>query len=218
MPNLITAFIQGERYQIEFPDDTPEETMTSAMQTLFRSSTPDPEAAPTSADLFDQAAEFTFSWEGGFADDPRDPGRQTKYGISAKTFPNVDVPNLTREDAKALYRKEFWERPRFDRLPDDRLAVKVFDTGVNMGTGAAAKLLQRAINDVRGEGVEPIEEDGVVGSKTLAAVMELDADELLEAFVLRQRKRYADIIRAQPSLSAFVRGWARRARAVPEAP
>jgi lysozyme family protein len=59
---------------------------------------------------FERALAFTLRWEGGLSQDPDDPGGTTKYGISARAHPEVDVRNLTLEDAKEIYRKEYWER------------------------------------------------------------------------------------------------------------
>lgn len=72
--------------------------------------------------------------------DPHDPGGETNFGISKRSYPNLDIRNLTADDAVRIYRQDYWLPAGCDKLPAP-LALLVFDTAVNMGLGAAAKLL-----------------------------------------------------------------------------
>ncbi len=117
---------------------------------------------------FLKAVAFVLEHEGGYVDDADDAGGETKYGISRRSFPDVDIAGLTLEGAVAIYFEHFW-RPEYDQIRDERLAVKVFDVAVNMGHARAHRILQYAINDGR-ERAERITEDGVIGPVTLAAI------------------------------------------------
>jgi len=214
MPTLIEGFVNGQRYEIEYPDDISQETITRATQEFFES-LPLVGVPGSPFDLFETAAEFTSINEGGYSADPDDPGGVTKFGISQRAFPEVDIVNLTLQDAKDIYRDTYWEKSRFNEIPYDELAVKVFDAGINMGTNAAGKLLQRAVNDLTPEQEDKVTVDGKVGSKTLAATVKHDRKELADAFVRRMKKRYGDIVNTRSSSAKFLRGWIRRAERMP---
>ena len=96
-------------------------------------------------DFFEHAITITLQHEGGYVNDPADPGGETRYGISKRAFPHVDIKTLTLDQAKALYRSFYWERgPHLIKLPT--VAAKYFDLCVNAGVGRASKWLQEASN------------------------------------------------------------------------
>lgn len=152
-----------------------------------------------SAMTFDYAVAIIILHEGGDAitEDPDDPGGLTKYGISARAHPNVDIRGLTYSEAAAIYRRDYWDRLRCGELPAG-LDLAVFDCGVNQGVGFAAKALQRDA------GATP---DGIIGPLTLAAVRQRRPAKLLTDFMARRIKRYASL----PHAWKFMRGWSRRA-------
>ncbi len=110
------------------------------------------------------------SMEGILSLDPEDSGnwtggrkgvgelRGTKYGISARAYPDEDIPNLTLERARTLY-KDYWDAIRGDELPDP-LSHLVFDAAVNQGVSAATTMLQTALK---------VSVDGKIGPETIAA-------------------------------------------------
>ncbi len=89
---------------------------------------------------FDKAWEFTKRWEGGYVNDPKDPGGETKYGISKKAYPNLDIGKLTEDEAKEIYRQDYWEAAKCGELSID-LGVAVFDSAVNCGVTRALRWL-----------------------------------------------------------------------------
>ena len=162
---------------------------------------------------FDKAFNYTMEWEGGSktTNDPDDPGGYTRFGISKNSHPHVDVENLTEEGAKTIYALGYWGAINGNLLADksERVAIKVFDAGVNIGTVRAAKFLQESLNKL--DGVFPkIDEDGRVGPSTLRAVAQVDEDDLLEVFAMRLEKYYLDLNKPK-----FIKGWLRRARTLP---
>jgi lysozyme family protein len=90
---------------------------------------------------FDRALEFVLKWEGGYSNDPHDPGGETKYGINKASHPNVDIKNLTLEQAAVIYKNEYWDTCNCDDLKWP-LDIIVFDTAVNMGQKRAMIFLQ----------------------------------------------------------------------------
>lgn len=121
-------------------------------------------------DKFEQAFDIVIGHEGGYSRDPNDRGnwtggdvgegelRGTKFGISAKQYPKLDIANLTIEEAKAIYKRDYWDRARCDQMPGP-VALVVFDGEVNAGRGVI--WLQHAVG---------VRKDGVVGPLTLAAM------------------------------------------------
>lgn len=92
---------------------------------------------------FDLAFDRLISNEGGYINVAGDPGGETKYGISKRSYLNIDIKNLTRDQAKEIYRTDFWMRGQIDQL-DPAIAFQVFDVAVNSGIETAVRMLQRA--------------------------------------------------------------------------
>lgn len=102
---------------------------------------------------FEAAMKFIFKWEGGYVNDPDDPGGETKYGISKRAYPNVDIKNLTKDQAKEIYFRDYWTKAGLDRYPQDK-AIVLMNVAVNMGVNralafAAADNYQTAIQSIR---------------------------------------------------------------------
>lgn len=146
---------------------------------------------------FDDAFQFIVhpEIEGGYVNDPHDPGGETRYGISKKAYPKLDIRNLTLEGAKSIYLHDYWKRSNCERLPA-HLAFVVFDCAVNQGVHASQQLLQMAL------GVTP---DGVVGAKTLFA-MSVAADSLAIEYLQLRAVRYAHTA----NYPIYKRGWLKR--------
>jgi len=96
---------------------------------------------------FDKALKFVLKWEGGYSNDPRDPGGETKYGISKRSYPELDISKLTLKQAKEIYYQNYWLKCGCDELPYP-FNIVVFDTAVNMGRHRAMEFLD-AYNDWR---------------------------------------------------------------------
>lgn len=96
---------------------------------------------------FDQAVTQVLKHEGGYVNDPNDPGGETKYGISKKSYPNVDIKNLTIDQAKAIYKRDYWDAVGADNLPPN-VRYAAFDTAVNMGVGIARRFVKESGGDL----------------------------------------------------------------------
>ncbi|MBT9168595.1 MAG: hypothetical protein DDT22_00247 [candidate division WS2 bacterium] len=94
---------------------------------------------------FEKAFAFIIKVEGGYVNNPVDPGGETKYGISKKAYPNLDIKNLTLEDVKKIYYRDYWQKAACDELayPWD---IIIFDTGVNCGVRTALRLKSSSTN------------------------------------------------------------------------
>jgi len=145
---------------------------------------------------FDLLVERVLSHEGGYVNDPRDPGQETRWGISKRGYPAVDIRNLTRAQAVDIYRRDFWQRVRGDELPRE-VAFQALDAAVNHGIGNAVRWMQRAAG---------VADDGVIGPVTLAAVQRAQAADLVLRFNAERLRFYAKLT----TFSTFGRGWVNR--------
>lgn len=143
-------------------------------------------------DLIDRV----LSHEGGYVNDPRDPGGETKFGIAKRSYPGVDIKALTRQDAIAIYERDFWRRVQGDKLPRP-FAFQALDAAVNHGIGNAVRWMQRAAG---------VADDGVIGPITLAAVARAEPADLVLNFNAERLEFYARL----QTFDTFGRGWTRR--------
>jgi lysozyme family protein len=142
---------------------------------------------------FEEAVEVILQHEGGYVNDPKDPGGETNFGISKRAYPNVDVKALTKEAAKEIYRRDYWEAGKVSKLPE-RLRLAFFDTAVNSGVAGATKILQATLK---------LTQDGVLGPKTLAEAYAKDPAELTAAFLSRR----LTVLSVQSTFERFGAGW-----------
>lgn len=93
---------------------------------------------------FEAAFQLVVGEEGGYVNDPHDPGGETRYGISKRAYPNLDIANLTLQQAHDIYRRDYWDRLNLDALSWDK-ALLEFDAAVNQGPGYANTLQGDAV-------------------------------------------------------------------------
>ena len=154
---------------------------------------------------FKEIIEKVLEHEGGYVNDPKDLGGETKYGITKRFYPDVDIKNLTIEQATEIYKKDYWDKNRVESLPQNLWHI-YFDMCVNMGKRTAVKVLQRAAVN-RGRDIEV---DGGLGPATIGALKGVELDRV-RAFRV---KYYVDLITARPEQEKFFLGWFRRATEV----
>lgn len=147
-------------------------------------------------DAFQRAFELVIGHEGGYVNDPRDPGGETKYGISKRANPDVDVRNLTLAQAQWIYRQRYWLPLHADAMPE-AAAIQVFDAAVNHGIKPAVRMLQRALG---------VPVDGVIGPVTLNAMLSVDDARFVAHFAAERLSYYTDLA----GWDTYGRGWTRR--------
>lgn len=147
--------------------------------------------------------------EGGYVSHKNDRGGSTNHGVTQANYTRwltkhgkqwADVRELTKRDATLIYRENYWIPSKCDALPDVVRDIH-FDGAVNHGVSRANKLLQAAVG---------VSQDGVIGSKTLAAVAGMDG-RLVRARLLNERYRfYTAIVNRDRSQFDFLVGWLNR--------
>lgn len=185
------------------------------------------------ASPFSRAHSFTAVWEGGLSDHPSDNGGITKYGASYEFVKDIastpagrgflqaiglSIPvtknvirNLTREQAQAMFKRQFWDSLKLDLLPE-RQALLIYDAAVNCGCRQAVKLSQRGFNSCA-PGAVSLDVDGLMGPKTRAA-LQADTDCVTQAILQARRNFYQSLAVAKPSQKVFLRGWLNRVNAL----
>lgn len=152
---------------------------------------------------FPEAVRHVLDIEGGYVFNKKDPGGETNFGISKRSYPGLDIKNLTVDLATEIYLRDFWLPIKADLLP---LKVRycLFDCAVNQGVGRAVKILQTALN---------VKVDGVLGVKTLAAANAVNENKLLEDIVMARFKHYIsldDKEKQDDPWDEFGKGWVKR--------
>lgn len=160
---------------------------------------------------FMRAVDRVLRDEGGYVDNPADRGGATKFGISRRAYPDLDIRNLTREQAVAIYFRDFWQRFHFSTVPG-LVGAKLFDLAVNIGPGHAVKCLQRALRACK----SVVPEDGVLGSETAAAASSANQLALLAALRSEGAGYYRVLAalergRRESGDREFLDGWLNRA-------
>lgn len=132
--------------------------------------------------------------EGGYVNDPTDPGGETNWGISKRSYPLLDIRNLTREDAKLIYYRDFWGAVTGIK---NSIKFQVFDAAVNHGIGAAIRMLQRAIG---------VADDGHWGPISTGVANTLSDSDVLMLFIAER----ADYFTKLANWPTAGKGWIRK--------
>lgn len=153
---------------------------------------------------FEKALAHVLKSEGGFVNNPNDPGKATNLGCTQAVWeewcghPVTEkaMRSLTPSDVAPLYKRKYWDKVKADSLPEG-VDYCVFDTAINSGPGRAIKLLQ---------GVIGVDQDGDIGPKTLGAVKSFDPKELIQDYSKRRLSFMMDL----PAWQHFSKGWTNR--------
>jgi len=171
---------------------------------------------------FEDSIDYILAHEGGYVDHPSDPGGATFFGISLRflkatgtdidgdgDIDAADVSALTMAQVHDLYRSEFWDRVKLDKIESQPLATKIMDMIVNMGIRQGVKLAQRSCKALG----EPLRIDGKLGPKTRSALNGGDPVAILDGIRDEAAKFYQSLAEKRPELEVFLKGWLRRAAA-----
>ena len=153
---------------------------------------------------FEDAFHFVIMHEGGYVNDPDDPGGETNHGISKRAYPNLDIKNLTSEDAKRIYKDDYWLKIAGDWCAariDSRFAIIAFDTAVNLGVDQTVKFIQRICCE---QGF-PVEVDGKMGPITRSVMLDCDPLPLAISLLTKRLAHYSILNKPK-----YFRGWVGR--------
>lgn len=145
---------------------------------------------------FDEAVEIIFYHEDGYVNHPNDPGGETNFGISKRSFPNLDIFNLTKIEAKKIYKSQYWEPLSLDVAPA-QVRLVLFDCAVNQGVNRAIRILQASL---------AVTVDGKMGAQTHTALCNADPNRLMHTIIMKRHFYYASL----PTWKDFGAGWSKR--------
>lgn len=176
---------------------------------------------------FTKAFNLTLANEGGYVNDPDDPGGETYKGVARKTWPKsliwviidelkqksalnrapitsaeIEIDNQLQYEVKQFYYINFWQKIKGDAITDQEVANSIFDFAVNAGVNTSSSLAQM----VAGADV-----DGVIGKDSILAINDFEPDHFLAAFTVAKIARYVNIVKKRPASRKYFYGWVLRA-------
>ena len=149
------------------------------------------------SDLFLKCIEVLLKLEGGYSNNKTDAGGETNFGISKRSYPDLNIETLTRDRAIEIYYSDFWIPMNVERLMDDELILLLFCFGVNAGIRTAIKVLQKLLG---------VDDDGILGSETARAVREFNGN-IVDEFTKRQKLFYITLVQKKPKEQPNLNGW-----------
>ena len=150
--------------------------------------------------MFNKAIEVILKHEGGYVNNKSDPGGETNYGISKRSYPDLDIKNLTKEQAKEIYKKDYWNPLKLHLIHNANVCLEIFDFAVNAGPSRAVKMAQMLAGT---------EEDGRLGGITAKAINEYKGD-FVKDYKHTRIIYYENLANDKPKLSIFLKGWTNR--------
>ncbi len=143
--------------------------------------------------MFNRALDFLLKKEGGYVNNPKDPGGETKYGISKRSYPSVDIKNLSLQQASDIYYKDYWLTSGANTIKNQRVATFIFVTGVNTGITFVKNMTK-----------------SILASKKSLSLNALDPEDVIQNMQLLTIKRYVSIVNGNPDSREFLLGWLNR--------
>lgn len=151
---------------------------------------------------FEEALQYTLENEGGYVANISDPGGSTSFGISQRSYPELNIETLTLEQATLIYKRDYWNKIGLQDVKQN-FATALFDMCVNMGEGHAILCAQMALGQKS--------PDGILGDVTKGLLEHVDSFEFLYAYIGEVHDYYCNIVMKNPKQIVFLKGWIRRA-------
>jgi lysozyme family protein len=156
---------------------------------------------------FNKVKDVLLIAEGGESDNPNDVGGLTKFGISQHSYPNVDIVNLTFDEACLIYQRDFWNKENLDSINYQAIANQIFLLAINVGIEQSIKLAQKALNSSMQFSITV---DGVLGPVTMNAINNSFYEKVSLAIRVEAISFYLKLTDENTSQIPFLRSWIRR--------
>lgn len=158
--------------------------------------------------IFIKAMPYVFEEEGGYVNNPADPGGQTNMGITLATLSSwmgtkassADIHNLSQKTASDIYKKNYWDKVAGDALPAG-IDYALLDFAINSGPGRAAKTLQKIVGTTQ---------DGSIGGQTIAAAKAKDSADIINKICDARQ----EMLQSLSTFKTFGKGWTARVKRV----
>ena len=150
--------------------------------------------------MFNRAIEVILKHEGGYVHNPNDPGGETNFGISKRAYPEVDIKNLTKKQAREIYLRDYWRPLKLYMIDNANICLDIFDMSVNSGKSRAVKMAQKLAGT---------KEDGVMGGITANKINEYEGD-FVKDYKHARIIFYEYLVKADGKYRVFLKGWINR--------
>jgi len=150
--------------------------------------------------MYKQAISVILNHEGGYANNPNDPGGETNFGISKRSYPEIDIRNLTREKAIDIYHVDYWKPLKLYMIDNANICLEIFDFAVNSGMSRSVKTAQKLVGT---------NEDGIMGAITAGKINDY-AKDFVKDYKHARIIYYENLANKKPELQIFLRGWINR--------
>lgn len=160
---------------------------------------------------FSSIVRWILSHEGGYVNDPEDPGGETNFGISKRSYPTLDIRALTIDKAAQIYYLEWWKPLMLHLVDDDGVAAKILDTCVNCGKAGGVGILRRTLIRRGHTGIKPT---GAMEMQVVDCINKANIDKLLLTFCWEQVGYYIEKVIEAPFKVKYLRGWYKRAQSI----
>jgi lysozyme family protein len=167
--------------------------------------------------IFSSCIQYVLDNEGGYTNDPNDSGGPTNFGITQEDLAEwykrpvsaAEVQSMSVKTAEQIYFFNYWNPLNLGQIPSNNICTCILDTGVNQGTGTAARFAQKASNAC---GITPIlNVDGMLGDFSMANINACNVNDFIDAYVTSVLARYQEIVTQHPTQQVFMNGWTNRA-------
>jgi len=153
-------------------------------------------------DIFSKCIDVVLKAEGGYNNDPDDPGGETNMGITKRNYPHLDIKAITRNQAIEIYFRDYWSKMNLVGIINQNAVLQIFDMGVNAGIRTAIKLAQKLVGAYA---------DGVVGDQTTEMINTFPVD-FVKFYKCEREKYYLALTRRKPVMLKFLDGWLNRVK------
>lgn len=161
---------------------------------------------PKPSSKFETAIEVILNNEGGLSNNPNDRGGMTKFGISKASYPHINIEKLTKEEAIKIYRKDFWDKFKLERIKDQEVLNKVFNMCVLMGKARATLLFESTLIKLGFN----IPKDGILDDEMIHIINNYNSGTLIAKYKEELKKFIDRIVETNPSQKVFYKGWMNR--------
>lgn len=151
---------------------------------------------------FDIAFKKVIVFEGGYINDKNDSGGETKFGISKISYPNINIRELTLNNAKEIYKENYWNKINGNEIKNQDIANNIFDCAVNCGVYVGSVLIQKVL---------VLKQDGIIGNITLGSINRSAASCVVDRYKKNRVEYYIDICIKKKQNKKFFFGWVKRA-------
>lgn len=159
---------------------------------------------------FDRFFEDILKHEGGYSNDKDDPGGETKYGISKRQYPSLNIKSITKELAKGIYYYDYWIKSKANIIAEVsfQVATKYCDIAINTGIKRAFQILKNAMYDLGYTIYDGIDVEFIL---KLKSICDNKKEVLINNIIKHQKSFYISLTEKKPSLKKFLKGWLKRA-------